>query len=113
MQTQGITLSEFNDESINLAITQNGSAFNLAGVTVDMFFKANAGDSDSAGSTLKLSSGGGSPAITITNAAGGLATATLASSFLQSEPYNFYRVDVVVSGLRSTCVYGAVSWVTL
>lgn len=112
MQQASITLSEFNDQSINLAITQNGVAVNLTGQNVQMLLKTAAGTTDA--SALTLSSSGGSPAITITNAAQGLATVTIPSANLSTEQYNFYRVDVISSGaLKNTCVYGPINWITL
>jgi hypothetical protein len=112
MQQASITLSEFNDQSISLAITQNGVAVNLTGQNLQMLLKTAAGTSDA--SALTLSSSGGSPAITITNAAQGLATVTIPSANLSTEQYNFYRVDVInAGGLKNTCVYGSINWITL
>jgi hypothetical protein len=111
MQTAPLTLSEFNDVTIDIAVTSNGSPYNLTSVTVNMLLKSQAGVPDS--SALIFSSGGGSPAITITNAAAGLAVAQIPNADLDAEVYSFYRVDVVNSGLTNTCVYGPVNWITL
>jgi hypothetical protein len=111
MQNAPLTLAEFNDQTINLAITSLGSPLNLTGVVLNMLFKTAAGTAD--GSALTLSSTGGSPAIVITNAAAGLATVTIPNADLQTETYTFYRVDVVQSGLKNTCMYGAVTYITL
>jgi hypothetical protein len=111
MQQVSLTLAENNDESVNIAITQNGSALSLSGATINMYFKTAAGTPD--GSALLLSTAGGSPAITITNSSGGLATAAIPHNDLSSETYNFYRIDVVFGGLQNTCIYGPITWITL
>lgn len=112
VQLVDITLNEFNDVSINLAITQSGIAFNLTGYTVQMLLKTAAGTPDS--QALTLSSAGSNPAITITNASGGLATVAIPHTDLQSEQYMFYRVDVVnSSGDITTCAYGPIAWISL
>lgn len=111
MQAQNITLGEFNDESIDVAITQNASAFNLTGFSLRAYFKVAAGDLDSAGTTLTLSSVGGGAPITITNTAGGLATIVIAKVNLQNANFTFWRVDVVNTGtsLQNTAIYGTVT----
>jgi hypothetical protein len=111
MQTAPLAISEFNDETINIAVTNNGSPYNLTGIVVQMLFKTAAGTPDN--EALVFSSTGGSPAITITNASGGLATAVIPNSDLDAETYNFYRIDVVVSGLINTCLYGPITWTSL
>jgi hypothetical protein len=111
MQTATLNILEFNDVTINLAITNNGSAYNLAAATLNMLFKSAAGTPDS--EALIFSSAGGSPAITITNAAGGLATVQIPNEDLDTEAYNFYRVDVVVSGFQNTCISGPITWTSL
>jgi hypothetical protein len=111
MQNVPLTLAEFNDQTINLAITSLGSPFNLTGVTLNMLLKTAAGTADNL-ATL-LSSAGGSPAIIVTNAASGLATVTIPSADLGALTYTFYRIDVVQSGLKNTCMYGAVTYITL
>lgn len=111
MQVVSLTLAENNDESVNVAITQNGSALNLTSATINMYLKTAAGTAD--GSALLLSSAGGSPAITITNAAGGLCTVAIPRADLTAETNNFYRIDVVFSGLQNTAIYGPIVWITL
>lgn len=111
MQVISLTLAENNDESVNVAITQNGSALSLSGATVNMYLKTAAGTPD--GSALLLSSAGGSPAITITNSSGGLCTVAIPRADLTAETSTFYRIDVVLSGLQNTCIYGPVAWITL
>lgn len=111
MQQVALTLAENNDETVSVALTQNGTALNLTGATVNMYLKTAAGTPD--GSALVLSSGGGSPAITITNAAGGLCSVAIPKADLTSETYTFYRIDVVFSGLQNTAIYGGITWITL
>ncbi|HEY1705596.1 MAG TPA: hypothetical protein VGG75_38410 [Trebonia sp.] len=111
MQTATLNILEFNDVTINLAITNNGSAYNLASATLNMLFKSAAGTPDA--DALLFSSAGGSPAITITNSAGGLATVQIPNDDLDTEAYNFYRVDVVVGGFQNTCISGSVTWTSL
>ena len=111
MQQVALTLAENNDESVSVAITQNGTALNLTSATINMYLKTAQGTPD--GSALLLSSAGGSPAITITNAAGGLCTVLIPRADLYPETYTFYRIDVVFGGLQNTCAYGAITWITL
>jgi len=111
MQTAALTLAENNDETVSVAITQNGSPLNLTGATVNMYLKTAAGTAD--GSALLLSSAGGSPAITITSPTGGLCSVAIPRADLYPETYTFYRIDVVFSGLQNTVVYGAITWITL
>jgi hypothetical protein len=107
MQPVNLTLAEFNDETLNVAITANSVAYNLTGVTVQALFKVNAGDLDSAGTTLTLSTA--TSGVTITNAAGGLATVTIPKSNLQNTNFTFWRLDVIVGGLTNTVFYGTVT----
>lgn len=112
MQQATLTLSEFNDMTINIAVTNNGVAYNLTSQNLNLLLKSAAGVPDN--QALVFSSSGGSPAITITNAAGGLATAQIPNASLNSEAYTFYRLDVVNASLQQqTTVYGSIIWVTL
>ncbi len=111
MQTAPLNLSEFNDVSINIAVTRNGSPYDLTTATLNLLLKTQAGTADA--NALIFSSSGGSPAIIITNAVGGLATALIAKTNLSAETYNFYRLDVVDSGLTNTTLYGQIVWTTL
>jgi len=109
MQEVDIGLAEFNDETLALAITSSGSPLNLTGLTLEMYLKTASGIADTDPSTLKLSTATGE--ITITNAAGGLATAAVASSHLQpgGTVYNWYRLDTVNAGKRNTAIFGKVA----
>ena len=113
MQQASLTLSEFNDMTINIAVTNNGVAFNLTGYNLNLLLKSAAGVPDS--SALIFSSTGGSPAITVTSPSGGLAVAQLPNVDLDSEQYTFYRLDVVQASTsyQQTTVYGQINWVTL
>jgi hypothetical protein len=111
MQTAGLNLLEFNDVTMDLAITNNGSPYNLSGATLNMLFKTAAGTPDA--NALIFSTAGGSPAITITNASAGLAVAQIPNADLQSETYGFYRIDVVVGGFQNTAVSGPITWTSL
>jgi hypothetical protein len=111
MQNVPLTLAENNDETISVAITQNGSPLSLTSATINMYLKTAAGTPD--GSALLLSSAGGSPAITITNPSGGLCSVLVPRTDLYPETYTFYRIDVVFSGLQNTCAYGQIVWITL
>jgi hypothetical protein len=112
MQEVDITLNEFNDMSCALTITKNGSAYNLTGLEVDMFLKTAAGVPDNDVSTVKLSTTTGE--ITITNAAGGLATAIIPDADMDTTNIGFYRVDVIDgSGNRNTALFGKVTIIPL
>jgi hypothetical protein len=111
MQQINLTLAENNDETVAVAITSGGSPLSLSGATINMYLKTAAGAPD--GAALVLSSAGGTPAITITNSAGGLCSVAIPRANLYPETYTFYRIDVVFSGLQNTCIYGNVTWITL
>jgi hypothetical protein len=112
MQQANITLAEWNDQTFNLTITSGGSAYNLTGVELDMFLKPQAGIPDSTSGVVKLSTATGE--ITITNAAGGLATVAIPNADVGSvNGYSFYRVDAVVSSKRNTVLYGSVTTTAL
>jgi hypothetical protein len=84
----------------------------LTGLEVDMFLKQVAGQQDSDPSTIKLSTTTGE--ITITNPAGGLATAIIPDADMDSTDIGFYRVDVLDgSGNRNTALFGKVTIIPL
>lgn len=111
MQQATLALAEFNDETLDIALTSSSSALDLTSATVNMLLKTAAGTPDN--EALTLSSAGGSPAITITNAPGGLITVAIPNMDLQAEIYSFYRIDVVFSGLQNTALYGPITWTSL
>jgi hypothetical protein len=106
-QAVNITLNEFNDETINLAITNNSVAFNLTGYGLQALLKTAPGISDTDPSTLLLSTGNG--AITVTNNAGGLATLVIPHANLQNTNFAFWRVDITISGTQATAMYGTIA----
>ena len=105
MQAAPITLAEWNDETLNVAVTSGGNPLNLAGLTIQAVFKATAGALDSSGVTISTTSGG----ISITNAAAGLCTVTIPNADLQGLTVGFWRLDVISGGLLNTCIYGPVT----
>lgn len=107
MQAVNITLGEFNDETINLTITNNGSAFNLTGFGLQALLKTSAGIADTDPSTKTYTTAGG--AITITSASGGLATLVIPHADLANTSFTFWRVDVTISGTQATAIYGSVT----
>jgi len=114
MQNVNLNFAEFNDITLNVTITSNGSALNLTGYTVNMLLKPLAGVIDSDGRVLTLSSAGGSPAIVITNAATGACTVSIPHSDLQDETHAFYRIDAVDgSGNINTAIFGNITYTSL
>jgi hypothetical protein len=116
MQAVNITIGEFNDETIDLTITNNSSAFNLTGYGLQVLLKTAAGVADTDPSTVILCTSGGSnytatTAITVTNAAEGLATLVIPHSELGSTAFTFWRCDVTVvaSDDQATAMYGTVT----
>ena len=110
MQAVNITLGEFNDEVINLAITNNNVALNLSSPVsygLQALFKTAAGIDDTDPSTLILSTGNGG--IVITNAAAGLATLTIPNADLQDTNFAFWRVDLTSAGTQAKAMYGSVT----
>jgi hypothetical protein len=110
MQEVDIVLVQNNDEVLNFALTSSGSALNLTSATVNMYLKTSAGISDTDPSTLTLTTTGGSPAIVVTNAAGGLLTVTIPKADLApTAVYGYYRMDVVLSSQQHTAIWGSVT----
>lgn len=107
LQAVNITLGEFNDETIDLTITNNSAPFNLSGYGLQALFKTAPGVLDSDPSTLILSTGNG--AITITSNVNGTATLVIPNSDLQNTNFTFWRVDVTISGTQATAMYGSVT----
>lgn len=108
MQTQNVTLGEFNDELVNVAIKDSGgSAVNLTGKTLKAYLKTAAGVSDSDPSTIVLASGG---AINWVSQSGGTAQVTIAHADISDLSVGFWRVDVVDgSGNQNTAIQGTVT----
>jgi hypothetical protein len=111
MQAVNITLGEFNDETIDLAITSNSAAFNLSGYGLQVLLKVAAGYLDTDPTTTLLTTGGG--AITITSSSGGLATCVIPRADLQNTSYTFWRCDVTIGGTQVTAMYGTVTMKSL
>jgi hypothetical protein len=110
MQEVDIVLAEFNDETVNLAITSSGSALNITGYTLEMYLKPLRGSADTATGVVKLSTATGE--ITITNAPGGLATVAIPATDFTSvnDIYTFYRVDTIdTNSKRNTAIFGLVT----
>jgi hypothetical protein len=109
MQEVDITLGEFNDETLNVALTSSGVALNLTGYTVEMYLKTGSGVADTDPSTLKLSSAAGS--ITIVSTTDGTLNCSISRNNLQvGANYTFYRIDIVDGSLRrNTALYGTVT----
>lgn len=106
MQEVDITLAEFNDESLTVTITSGGGPFNVTGLTMEMYLKANAGDSDTAPSTVKLTT---PTDITIVDGPNGIVNVAIPNADLQpGDVVGFYRYDILQSGKRHTALYGKV-----
>jgi hypothetical protein len=114
MQNVNLNFAEFNDITLSVTITSNGSALNLTGYTVNMYLKPTSGIVDTDARNKKLSSGGGSPAITITSPSGGACTVAIPDADLQDQTLTFYRIDAVDgSGLINTAIYGNITYTAL
>lgn len=107
MQEVDISLAEFNDESLTVTITSSGGPFNITGLTMEMYLKVNAGDSDTAPTTIKLSTVTGE--ITIVDGPNGIANVAIPNTDLQpGDVVGFYRYDVIQATKRHTALYGKV-----
>jgi hypothetical protein len=105
-----LTLGEFDDTSVNLAFTTTGGgALDISTATIDVYLKTAAGILDSDASTKHYSSTGGSPAITITNGPGGLATCQIPAADIVSAGFTFWKAVVTIGGKRNTAMYGNVT----
>jgi len=77
------------DAELAITITLNGAAYNLTGRRIEILVKASRVTPD-ASQLYRLSTVGASPAIVITNAAGGLAVATLTDRLVTAGTF-WYR----------------------
>ena len=112
MEAVNITIGEFNDETIDLAITNSGSPFNLNSPQygLQVLLKTAAGVLDNDPSTVILTSDGENPAITIAAGSNGLATLVIPHDVLETTAFTFWRCDVTTpSGQQATAIYGLVS----
>lgn len=110
MIAANLTLGEFDDSSVNLAFTTSGGgALDLTAATVDVYLKTAAGVLDSDGTTKHYSSAGGSPAITITNPTGGLATVQIPMADIVNASLTFWKASVTIGGKRNTAMFGTVT----
>lgn len=111
-----LTLNENNDEEILATLTTNqpsaGTVLDLTGKTVEAYLKVSAATADSDASTWKGLSTGGSPAITITNAAAGQLTVLVPATSITTA-MKWWRLDVLSGSLRKTSLYGVITVVDL
>ncbi|WP_027930699.1 hypothetical protein [Amycolatopsis thermoflava] len=105
-----LTLNENNDEEILATLTTNqpssGTPLDLTGKTLEVFLKAGADTADVDG--WKGQSTGGSPAITVTNAAAGQVSIMVPAAQVTTT-VKWWRLDVLSGALRKTALYGAVT----
>ena len=110
------SLNENNDENVRVTLTTNqptaGTALDITGMTVEAYFKPSASTADSDGTVWMGSTAGGSPAITVLNAAQGQVEIAIPAAAVTTNK-TWFRVDVISSGRRKTGPYGAVSVVNL
>jgi hypothetical protein len=107
MIERDIVLAQFNDQSFDISITDNGAPVDVSSAELDVFLKPQAGVLDSASGVVKLSTTTGD--ITVTNGPAGQATVTVPSTDLQgTNAFGFWRCDIVVNGKRNTAMFGAV-----
>lgn len=110
MQEVDIILNEFNDATVTFQILNNGTPYNITGMTVNALFKKTRGDLDSAGTTKTYSSGGGSPAITIVTPTTGSCTLAIPDGDITTGTvWSFYRIDVVSGTVTTTSIFGTVT----
>lgn len=111
-----LTLNENNDEEILAALTTNqpsaGTVLDLTGKTVEAYLKVSAATADNDGSTWKGVSTGGSPAITVINAAAGQVS-ILVPSMNITTAMKWWRLDVLSGSLRKTALFGVITVVDL
>ncbi len=93
--SQNLIVKRGDTSIFGLTVTQSGAAYNLTGATIRMTAKWNLADADGSAVFFRTSPSTG---ISITSAAGGLATITLSAantSSLPATPVNlFYDVQV-------------------
>ena len=105
-----ISMTRGDTFTFNLAVTQSGAAYNLTGASIRMTAKWNYTDADNA-AVFSRTIGSG---ITVTNAAGGLATVSIAPSNTSSLPATttnlYYDIQVTDSGANIyTVAYGVLT----
>lgn len=106
-----LVVYENNDETIDLAVTTvDGDPYDLTGANLELLIKP-ADTPDDGPGVVVLSTGTGE--ITITDAAGGAATAEVSRTALADPGTRVWRVDVVRPGSRRTAMYGPLHVVNL
>jgi hypothetical protein len=100
--SSALTLDQANATTLSGTVTSGGSAYNLTGVTLNMYLKASAATSDSAATVLSTATG----EIAVVSAAGGTFTVTVPAASVATAGQSWYRVDAVASGNTRTVVYG-------
>lgn len=98
-----LVLYQVNTEEFTVAVTLDGSAYDLTGATVEVYIKPTAATSDTDLSVSKLTIGGG---ITVLDVPGGRVRVTVPSGVLTDPGLHWYRVDVVAALARRTAVLG-------
>lgn len=97
-----LTLDQANATTLSGTVTSGGSAYNLTGITVEMYLKASAATPDSAATVLSTATG----EITVVSASGGTYSVAVPSTSVATAGQTWYRVDAVSGGSRKTVVYG-------
>lgn len=109
-----VNLNIYRDRTFQfqIAVTQNGTTFNLTGAAIRMTAKYNYTDADGA-AVFQLHVGSG---ITVTSPTGGLATVTIAPSNTSSLPQNpltlYYDIQVTDASSNVWTVVDGTLYVT-
>jgi len=96
-----ITLGQYNDETITLAITSAGLPWDLTGAAVQVVVKPAAAVADTDPAAITAT-------VTITDAAAGLAAAVIPGDSLATAGRWYWHADVLLGGERKTALYGDV-----
>ena len=101
-----LQLNERNDETINLVLLMPDGVtpYNLNGAVVNFWIKPSSMSADTDVDVIQLSTA--TSGVTVTNAAGGLATVTVPLADMHTPVARFYRVDVLAGGQAKTAIYG-------
>lgn len=105
MGFQVLEVYERNDEVVDLAITFDGAAYNLAGKSIEMYLKPTKGTADNDLAVVLLSTSTGDIVVSGTPT-DGTAEAHIPASDLSTVGSRWYRVDVIDAGKRRTALYG-------
>lgn len=101
-----LNLNQWNDEDVQLTLTQAGAALDLATASaLEFYLKPHRTTADADLAVTKLTVGSG---IAITDASAGTCIASIPASALAAAGLKWWRIDAIITGKRKTALFGLV-----